>query len=198
MKHQVWSRHLTAGVAIAALLGTMLTAATAYSQGGAYVENKVQATATVTGIDPETRLISIRTANGDEVSVEAGPEVRNFDQIEEGDRIDVVYYQAIAAELTQAPASAAGSEPVIVETGRAPLGEKPAGKAGLMYTAIVTIDAVDTETHTVKFTGPGGQPREVTAMRPEVQEFVDGLQPGDRVQVTYGESLAVAVNPREE
>jgi len=32
-------------------------------------------------------------------------------------------------------------------------------------------------------------------LRPELQEFVAGLKKGDRVEVTYGEALAVELVP---
>lgn len=64
----------------------------------------------------------------------------------------------------------------------------------MVQTAVVTIDSVDPETHTVKFTGPRG-PGEVTVLRPELQEFVDGLNEGDRVELTYGEALAIELTP---
>jgi hypothetical protein len=182
--------------AIAAVLGTMLWGTDAEAQESAFVEESRDVTATVTAVDPETRLVSLKSGDGEELTVQAGPEVRNFDQIETGDRVDVVYYEAIAAEVTDAPQSA-GPEPMIIKTTQAPLGDKPEGTAGLLYTAVVTIEAIDKENNTVKFTAPGGQSRELAVVRPEMQEFVARLNPGDRVQVTYGEALAVSVSPTE-
>lgn len=176
---------------------TVLIASSAGSQEPAYVENTREVTATVTAIEPETRLLTLRGENGQELVVEAGERVRNFEQIEAGDRVDVLFYEALIAEVTEAPASEESTEPIVIESRRAPLGEKPEGAVGLVYTAIVTIDAVDPAKNIVKFTGPGGHQREVMVERPEMQEFIKDLSPGDRVQVTYGEALAVAVRPSE-
>lgn len=181
-------------VTVAAVAGLTLLAAAAGSQEPAFVEEQDQVTASVTGIDPEMRLVSLQTSNGRELTVEAGEAVRNFEQIEVGDRVEVVFYEALGAEITDAPAST-GDDPVVVETARAPLGDKPAGATGLVYTAVVTIDDVDADDNTVSFTGPGGYERHVTVRRPEMQQFIKELEAGDRVQITYGEALAVSVRP---
>ena len=153
-------------------------------------------TATVTAVDPAKRLISLKTEDGREVTVEAGEEVRNFSQIEVGDQVDVQFYRSLAAELTKATA-AASDEPVLLGA-RAAEGDKPAGAAGAVYTAIVTVDSVDPATSTVRFTGPEGKQRETTAQREEGKQFVSQLKPGDRVQLTYAEAFAVAVGPSDE
>jgi hypothetical protein len=137
--------------------------------------------------------VTLSTEDGEEVTLEAGEEVRNFDQIKVGDRVTATFFEAIAAEVTEAPP---GAEPTVITTTRAPVGGRPAGAVGLVHTAVVTIDEVDTETHTVKFTGPEG-PGEVNVLRPELQEFVEGLKAGDRVELTYGEALAIELTPAE-
>jgi hypothetical protein len=108
----------------------------------------------------------------------------------------VQYYQALAAEVTKAEASS--EEDAVLLEARAAEGDKPAGASGILYTAIVTIDSVDMVTNTVSFTGPEGNQRETTVERAEAREFIAQLKPGDRVQLTYGEALAVAVVPTTE
>jgi hypothetical protein len=101
--------------------------------------------------------------------------------------------QPLAAEITKAPAS--NTEDAVVLASRAAEGASPAGGVGMIYTAIVTIDAVDAATGMVRFTGPGGHPAETIAQRAEGRAFLAQLKPGDRVEITYGEALAVAVAP---
>lgn len=183
---------------LVAAFGAVVLGGAAAAQERAHVENTEEVTATVTAIEPETRLLTLRSADGNELVIEAGDQVRNFDQIEVGDRVDVSFYEALVAEVTDAPPSSeTGSQPVVIDSRRAPLGERPGGAVTLVQTAVVTIDAVDPDENIVKFTGPDGEPREVAVMRPEMQKFIKTLSPGDRVQVTYGEALAVAVRPSE-
>jgi hypothetical protein len=154
-------------------------------------------TATVTAIDPSKRLISLKDEDdGSEFTVEAGDDVRNFAQIKVGDEVNVQYYQALAAEVTKAEASA--DDDAVVLGSRAAEGDRPAGGVGTLYTAIVTIDSIDPATNTVSFTGPEGKQRETTVERDEGREFIRQLKPGDRVQLTYGEALAIAVAPADE
>lgn len=156
-------------------------------------EQVARATATVTDIDREKRLLSLRTEDGREFTVEADEEVRNFSQIQIGDRVDVSYYQSLAADLTDAPPS--DSVDAVLVGSRSQEGQRPGGSVGSVYTAVVTINAVDPATQTVTFTGPGGTPRETTVQSPDARDFVSQLKPGDRVQITYGEALAIAVAP---
>jgi hypothetical protein len=158
-----------------------------------FAEQSTSMTATVTAIDAAKRLITLKVADGHEETVEAGPVVRNFAQIKVGDKVDVEYYQSLAAEITQAPASTSHDAELI--GARAAEGDSPAGGVGMIYTAIVTVDSVDAATGTVTFIGPEGKKRETTAQRDTGRAFVAQLKPGDRVEITYGEALAVAVAP---
>jgi hypothetical protein len=159
-------------------------------------EQLAEATATVTALDPTKRLVSLKADNGREFTVEAGEEVRNFGQIKVGDEVNVQYYQALAADVTKAEAS---NQPGAVLLGaRAAEGARPAGGLGTVYTAIVTIDSVDTAKDTVSFTGPEGKKHETKVERDEGREFISQLKPGDRVQLTYGEAWAIAVAPAGE
>jgi hypothetical protein len=159
-------------------------------------EDLAEVTATVTAIDPAKRLVALKSDDNREFAVLAGPDVRNFNQIEVGDEVQVQYYQALAAEVTQVAASADQASVVVGE--RSAEGERPGGSVGSIYTAIVTIDSVDAATGTVSFTGPEGRQREVTAERDGGAAFISQLEPGDRVQLTYAESFAIAVAPAGE
>ncbi|HEX6994770.1 MAG TPA: hypothetical protein VF339_11565 [Gammaproteobacteria bacterium] len=158
----------------------------------AFVEETAEVRATVMEVDPATRTVSLRTDDGDEFTVQAADDV-DLENIGEGDTVDVEYYAALAAEVTTAPP---GRERVVIASSEAPIGQ-PGGAVGVIHTAIVTIDDVDTENNTVAFTTPEGEPREVTVERPELQQFLAGLEEGDTVQVTYGEALAVSLTPAE-
>ncbi|HZF27810.1 MAG TPA: hypothetical protein VE907_01705 [Gammaproteobacteria bacterium] len=158
-----------------------------------FAEQSTTLAATVAAIDAAKRLITLKVADGREETVEAGPAVRNFAQIKVGDKVDVEYYQSLAAEITKAPASTSHDAAVLAS--RTAEGASPAGGVGMIYTAIVTVTSVDAATGRVSFTGPEGRERETTAQRDAGRAFVAQLKPGDRVEITYGEALAVAVRP---
>jgi hypothetical protein len=172
-------------------------AATAAQEPPSFLaEQLAEATATVTAVDPTKRLISLKDEDdGSEFTVEAGENVRNFAQIKVGDEVNVEYYRALAADVTKAEASDATG--AVLLGSRAAEGDRPAGTLATLYTAIVTIDSVDTAKGTVSFTGPEGRKRETTVERDAGREFISQLKPGDRVKLTYGESLAIAVAPAD-
>lgn len=151
--------------------------------------------ATVTDVDKERRLVSLRSEDGREITLEAGDEVRNFDQVDVGDTVVARFYESLAVEVTDAPPGAA---PAVVATARAPVGERPAAGVVVVDTAVVAIESVDVAENVVRFTDPDGRPREVEVRRPEMQEFIAKLNPGDRVLMTYGGGLAIELEPQDE
>jgi hypothetical protein len=62
-------------------------------------------------------------------------------------------------------------------------------------TVTVVIDEVDTENNIVVFTGPRGFTRVVAVQTPQGQQFIRQLKPGDKVDLTYTEAIAINVEP---
>ena len=155
------------------------------------VDSQDHVTATVESIDPSTRVVGLRGPHG-LVYVEAGPEVRNFDQVRVGDQVHVAYYEAIAAQFKRK--DAAGSAPQeTVEAYRAPPGSRPAAAVGHTISTTVKIQSVDTSFNTVTFQNQDGSVHTAAVNTPQGQAFIKGLHPGDEVDVAYSEAVAVAV-----
>ena len=55
--------------------------------------------------------------------------------------------------------------------------------------------AYDPKTKTVSFTLPTGEQRSKVLQTKQMQEFAAGLKSGDKVDVTFARSLAIAVHP---
>jgi flagellin-like hook-associated protein FlgL len=152
-----------------------------------------QATAIVAAVDPATRVVQLRAENGP-LSFVAGPEVKNFGQIQVGDKVNVTYYQGLAAKVAKSNA------PVVAHqesnsTSVADSGAKPSGKVVRNITTTVRIDSVDTSINTISFHRADGGARTIVVESPEAKKFIRALKPGDLVDVTYTESVAVAVVP---
>lgn len=158
------------------------------------VEDSVQVSATVEAIDLPNRLITLRVPEGDAVTVEVSPEVRNLAQVKVGDQLTVTYYVALAAEFKKPGEGVEGVKDEIA-AGRAEPGERPAGAVGRQVTATVVIESVDKATNTVSFRGPQGMLRTITVQDPDAQAFVKKLKMGDQVEMTYTEAIAIAVEP---
>jgi hypothetical protein len=214
MKHASLRRVSAAGIAALALLAAcsqstptpkpaepVAAAPSAPKPPGPVVKEELkQIEATVEAVDAATRAVTLRGPNR-EVTLIAGPEVRNFSQIKVGDRMVASYYVAVTAQLgssSDSDASGGGVQPMSTtstSTYAAPVGSRPAGAVARTTTMTVKIESVDTAAETVSFTRPDGTHRTVEADSPEMREFLKTLAPGDEVDVTYTEAVAVEMHP---
>jgi len=154
----------------------------------------IQRTATVESINLPSRLVTLRGEDGGSFTVVVDPAVRNLDQVKEGDKVVVSFYESLAAEVKKPGEGVEGVE-TEVATARAPEGSKPGGAAGVTMRTTVTIDSVDTSFNTVTFTRSDGMARTVAVQTAKGQEFIRGLKKGDRVEITYTEAVAMEVRP---
>lgn len=151
-------------------------------------------TATVASVNPQQRTIVLVTPSGDRSEFDVGPDVKNFAQIKPGDRVSMSYYAGIAFQL-RPPGSSTGGTMTTEQLQRAPEGAKPAGAYTRTYSTTVQIESVDTASNHVTFKRPDGTVRTVAVEDPEAQQRIRKLKPGDAVDVTYTEQLAVSVRP---
>ena len=56
---------------------------------GRAASRTVKLTATITAIDKATRDVTLKGPQGNDVTVTASPEVKNFDQLKVGDQVDL-------------------------------------------------------------------------------------------------------------
>ena len=152
-----------------------------------------QATATVESVDPATRIVQLKAENGP-VSFVAGPEVKNLSQVHVGDKVKVTYYQGLAAKVVKNDATVVANQESAT-TSTAPSGAKPSAKVVYNVTTTVKIDAVDTSLNTISFHRADGGARTIAVESQEGRDFIRTLKPGNLVDVTYTESVAVAVVP---
>ena len=154
----------------------------------------LEATATVASIDQSTRTLVLKGESGATFVVEASPDVRNLAQVKAGDRVHLVYTIAVAAQVQ--PKGTPMREPIEATTERrAPPGSQPGGSAGHSVITTVKIDSVDTSFNTVTFKRADGVTRTVAVDHPDGQRFIRTLKPGDSVEISYTEAIAVSVSP---
>ena len=163
---------------------------------GAAALDTVEATAVVTDIDPENRQVGLETDDGRQLTIIAGPEVRNFDQIDVGDTVKAVYTRAVAAFLAEAGDDAAGAD-VAVAGVRAEEGAKPAAAVGQEVRTVVEFLSFDASNNVVTFVPSDGFVRSVVVRKSEMQAFAKTLQPGDKVEIAFAEAVGIGVLPTE-
>jgi hypothetical protein len=178
-------------LALAAIVGS----AWAQQPGGAYTSTLTRTTATVTAIDKAKRQVTIQGEHGP-LTIQVSPDVRNFENLKVGDRVNLSYYQGIAAQMVKGGTKV--SDPAVSafrqgnSTGP---GMTPSGVIGASATVTAKIQDVNLPTNTVAFTDSGGTTHIVQVKSPEMQSFIRGLKRGDTVQVTFTDSVAVEVLP---
>jgi hypothetical protein len=158
------------------------------------VADTSEAVYSVRSVNRRTRQIALNTPQDTVITIKAGPQVRNFDRIRVNDRVRIRFADAIA--LSMAPAgSQAGTPTGVVETERGPAGRRPQGALGAGITETVRIVSVDAATGKTTFVLPNGVTRTATPRQPAILAFAKQLKPGDLVNVTVAEAVAVAVLP---
>jgi len=176
----------------AAALMLAACATTAEAPKEAKISDEVIVQATVVGVEKESRELTLERPNGAYVKIVAGPEIRNFDQIELGNTVTARYVMSLSARRLDPDEP--DTEPTAgVLTARAEPGQAPAGVIGSDMVMTVLVKSVDKDQHIVTFTDPNGVLRAVEAERDEGKNFVRGLKPGDRVELVYEEVFAMSV-----
>lgn len=174
----------------AALIAACASTSEAPTQ--ATITDEVSVEAKILAVDKGTRELTLERADGTTVVVVAGPEVRNFDQIEAGQKVVARYVVSLTAR--RLAADEADTEAAVeVGAARAAPGELPAGAIGADVRMTVVVQSVDKQRHIVTYTDPSGVLQAVEAERDEGRRFIAGLEPGDRVELVYTEALVLAV-----
>jgi Cu/Ag efflux protein CusF len=156
--------------------------------GTAGVAQTVNVMATITKIDPATREVTLKGPQGREVTIQAGPEVKNFAQMKVGDTVNVQYLEALTLELKKGGKAVVGrDEQAGAATAKA--GEKPAALAGRQVTVTADVTAIDPATQTVTLKGP----KQTVDLKVRDPEQFKLIKVGDQVEATYTEALGIAV-----
>ena len=156
--------------------------------GKASVERTVDVTATIIAIDKTTRDITLKGPKGNWVVVTAGPEVKNLDQMNVGDKVHARYIEALVLELKKGNDLAVTRTEAASAMGAMP-GAHPQGVAGRRITVVADVVAVNRETQTVTLQGP----QLSAAVKVTDPDQLRRIKKGDQVYATYTQALAMVV-----
>jgi hypothetical protein len=152
----------------------------------------VRISGTLAAMDTETREVTLDLGEGKTMSFVAGPEVRNFAQLEVGDRVEIEHSRALVLELRKGSTETPWRIDDDRTVGAAP-GEKPAGVIGKVVRALVEVVAVHPERGSITVQGP----RNIVELRiPDPAKLAE-ITVGDRIEVTYAEADAISVTAPE-
>lgn len=154
------------------------------------IAEAVTGVATVEKIDANTREVTLKRGDGSTVTIVAGEEVRNFDQIKVGDIVETEIIEALAIAVE--PASTKVLERREELSGhRAQPGEKPGAKTTRTVEIVAEVKAIDRKARTAVVKGPN------RTVEVNVADDVDlsKVQVGDNVRLVYIESISIQVKP---
>jgi len=152
-----------------------------------------QVTATVEDINHEARVVTLKGPDGDLVTIMVGDEVRNFDQIRVGDRVDVRYSLGLVLQLVKG----GGGVRTRVESEkatRAAKGEKPAGTAAREVVVVADVVQVDREKRIVTLRGPN----RTVELQVRDPAQLENIAVGDQVEATFTEAVAISVETAKD
>jgi Cu/Ag efflux protein CusF len=177
-------------VAVVFVLAACAAAASAQTQNPAPVikQNIKKATLTITAIDPSTRSVTLRAANGDEDTFTVGPAVARFNQLKVGDRINATYQEAVVFEVRKPGTPAATS-------GTTAAGERyksqVGGAVGAAHTTSVTVKAVNMAEPSITVVTSDG--RTMTRIIQD-KKNLENVKAGDRIDITYSEAMILTAD----
>ena len=182
---------------LVALLGTLSIATLAGAQEPSRAdqpkkvtkENQVTATATIKAIDPATRTVTLRSENGDEDTFKVGLDVTRFNELKVGDTIRATYYESLVFQVRKAGETTATSG-AVAAGGR--LKDTPGGAIGTQETTTVTVKAVDMNVPSITVVTSDG--RTLTRKIAD-KKNLEGVNAGDKIDITYTQGLVVAAEP---
>ena len=121
-------------------------------------------TATVESIDYTTRMISLKTPDGNVQTMEVGPGVVRFNEIKKGDLIQVDYLESVVV-VVQDPhetiSSAQGSSTVLVRN----KGKSPSGTVVQTDVVTATVVKINAKKRKATLRGPDGNVQELISHR---------------------------------
>jgi Cu/Ag efflux protein CusF len=136
----------------------------------------------VVAIDPTTRLMTLKTADGTFEVMRLPEEVKRIDQIKLGNTVTITETEAVLVDIEKGKdAGSMGAVPEKTVERDTTAGGKPAGTMTDKLTLYGKVEAVDKADSKVTVRGPN---RTVT-LKVRDRAILDDLAPGDGVIVTY-------------
>ena len=148
-----------------------------------------QVQARVEAIDYAKRTVTLKTDKGS-VTLEVGPQAKNFDQVKVGDKVTADFYNSAAVYVRRVDEAPSANESTVVEY--AAPGAQPSGVIVRTKEITARVDAIDPKTRMATLTGSAGN--SVTFKVDDAVENLDRIKAGDQVVVRYTEALALSVD----
>lgn len=159
-------------------------------KGAVTAASAVELQGVITAIDKASRQVTIRGGSGSDLTITAGPQVKNFKQIKVGDLVTLSYVAALGLDLKKG----GGRLRERIESDQAVAanpGDKPGLIANRAVKVIADVTAVDAAAGTITLRGP----QRSIDLTVKDKDLLKDIRVGDQIAATYEEALAIAVTP---
>ncbi len=145
----------------------------------------VTASAIVQKIDKDSRVVTLRGEKGSVLDVKVSPDVK-LDKFKVGDRVNAAYYTEVAMSLHKTGEPAPKSTQTVIERG---------GVTAQQTTLVAKVVSVDPAQNSLMLRTPQGATHSLRVQDPDLQAQLPKIKPGDSVDVTYTQAIAISVEP---
>jgi len=155
-------------------------------EAGGVVEDSYSVSATVTSLDRATRQVTLTAGDGSRTKFIAGQEIRNLDQLHEGDKVTATISERLVIFVRTD-----GEDPSVTHASAlvtAPKGAKPGAMAAEKYEVVAKVKSIDTANRIAVLQFTDGDTRKVK-VRPDVD--LSKYKVGDSVVIRVTAMLSV-------
>ncbi len=145
----------------------------------------------IVGIDPATRTLMLNMGGEHVVPVAMSKEVRNFDSLRVGDRVDVMFKNALILKAVKTGPGDQGIRKRVETEVYTPAGNTAGYGAVKQVEIIATVQSINRENKTITLRGAGRT--DTFDLSPEMA--ADNLKPGDTIHAVLVSATAVQVTP---
>jgi hypothetical protein len=150
----------------------------------------VEKTAVVRAINKADRTVVLQTPDGEIIQVDVDERVKNFDQIEIGDKITANYYDAVVLYISSDKDKPGVDQKSFVNI--AGKGDKPGVNMVDTITITAKVEDIDYDNRVITITGPEGNTMKLRVN--EGAKEYGQVKTGDEVIVIMTEAVAISVD----
>ena len=146
-------------------------------------------TGIIEAIEAGSRTITLKKPDGSFVTTVAGPEIKRFEELKVGDKVNARYYENVVIRLKRP------GESDVVSGVKGTTGSEqalPGGTKAKQVTITATITAIDPAAPSITFTGSNGWKY---SSKVQDTEALAKVKVGDKVSITWTEAMLVSVQP---
>ena len=158
--------------------------------GQVAVAEGIEVQGVITKINKKDRTVTLKGAEGKEVSFVAGPEVKRFNQAKVGDIVTVTFFEALGLELKKA-GNGVRERSEKTEVVRTKPGEPVGAAVSHHVTVIADVTAIDAATGKVTLRGP----KRTAELTVKDNEQLKDIKVGDQVEARYVEATVITLTP---